>query len=787
MDVKEIVSKLCDEEKIKIVNGKDKWNTYGFERLDIEPVAMSDGPHGLRIESSSDKIELGIGKKSVCYPTASALSTTWNRDLIREVGEAIGEEAAYNKVDVVLGPGVNVKRNPLCGRNFEYYSEDPYLAGMVGAEMIKGIQKNGTGACVKHFTANNQEYRRMSVNAVVDQRALREIYLTPFEIAVKESRPKMLMTSYNRVNGEYANENKTVLHDVLREDWGYEGVVVSDWGGTNDITKSINAGADLSMPHSEYFEEKLRYDYSKGLLDEQALDKAVERIVNLKKELSSSYKAGESGIEYEYNLQIAKKASEESIVLLKNDGVLPLNHFDPVSFIGDTVFDTVIQGGGSSRVNPYKKENLSDKIYDYDLNVKNAFRTDFLKKKKRDKSKPYTPDEDETAVFLAGYDDYYETEGTDRASLSLPERQISAYRSVRDRFKKVVTVIISGSVVDLSPFSDSNAIVFCPYSGEKEPTAVMEVLTGAVNPSGKLSETVPLSYDDVPCKDRFHDKFTSEYRESIFVGYRYYEKTKTPVSYPFGFGLSYTSFGYYEAEADKTGVKFTVKNTGDTDGAEICQIYVSKPESKVFRPLKELKGFTKVFLKAGEQKTVYIPFDEYTFRYYNTDTGKFEQEAGNYKIYVASSSEDVRLAVSVLISGTAKQSRRDDLPSYYSGFVKDVSPDEFQRLYGDTIPREDYAFYKKNRIVVGMNTTLSDMIYAKGFLPRLLGKYLNSKLKRIDKLPYNKAMNVYFVADAPVRTVISYLNYNMRQVEGFLEICNGNFFKGLYKIIKKQG
>lgn len=786
MSVKETVSLLGNEEKIKIVNGKEKWNTYGFEHLDIKPVTLADGPHGLRIETAPEKIALGPSKKAVCYPTASALSCTWNRELIEEIGEAIGEEAAYNKIHVVLGPGVNIKRNPLGGRNFEYYSEDPYLSGKLASAMINGIQRTGTGACVKHFAVNNQEYRRMSVNAVVDERALNEIYLTPFEIAVKEANPAMLMTSYNRVNGVYSNENKGLLKDILRDGWGYEGVVVSDWGGCNDVTASVNAGSDLVMPHSEYFEEKLRADFNEGKVDTESLDKATERLISLQEKANLSGKAGEHGVEYVYNLQVAKKAAEESVVLLKNDGTLPLNHFDPISFIGDLLFDTVIQGGGSSRVNPYKKENLADKVNDLDLNVKNTFHTGFLNRKKREKTPLYLPEEDEIAVFFAGYNDHYESEGRDRASLSLPSEQISAYRSIRSRFKKVVVVIIAGSVIDLSSLNDCNAMLYCPLAGEKGPVAITEVLSGAVNPSGKLTETFPLFYDDVPSKNHFGDKFTSEYSESIFVGYRYYEKTRTPVLYPFGYGLSYTEFDYSKAEADKKGVTFTVKNVGDTDGAEICQIYVGKPESKIFRPVKELKGFIKVFLKAGEEKTVTVPFDEYTFRYYNPDTGRFEKEAGNYKIYVAASSEDVRLSVSVLISGTAKQVRRDDIPTYYSGYVKDVTKDEFERLYGKKIEREDYSFYKKNRIIADMNTTLADFVYVKGFIPRLLGRHFARKLKKVDKIPHKKAHNVYLPADAPVRTVISFLNFNMRQAEGFLEICNGHFFKGLSKIIKKQ-
>ncbi len=775
MDFKETVSKMTDEEKVNMLTGKDNWNTAEFG--DIPSVKMSDGPHGLRVEKDSKKKGLNNSFVATCFPTASALSTTWNQSLIGEVGELIGEEAAFSKVNVVLGPGVNIKRNPLCGRNFEYYSEDPYLAGKLGAAMIRGLQKNGTGACVKHFAANNQEYRRMTVNAVIDERALREIYLTPFEIAVKEGAPKMVMTSYNRVNGVYANENAHLL-GILRNEWQFDGVVTSDWGGCNSQVAGVKAGSDLSMPKGRLFKDELIAALKNGGIEKELVENSVNRIFKLQKETSGFGKAGESGIEPDYNLQVAQKAAEESIVLLKNS-ILPLNHFDHIVFIGDLVFDTPCQGAGSSKVNPRKKENLIDVVYNYELNVKGALKGNFLQDKKCNLE--FT--KSDVAVVVLGYPEGTESEGRDRSGMSLPEGQISLYRSIRAKFSKVVAVVIAGSAVDLKFADDCDALLYCPLGGEKSCAAIMKVLCGKTNPSGKLAETFPLSYDDVPTKG-FSDDFKTEYRESIYVGYRYYEKAKVPVLYPFGHGLSYTSFMYSQAAADKNGVRFTVKNVGDYDGAETCQIYVSKQESKVYRPVKELKGFIKVFLRAGEQKTVTVPFDDKTFRYFDVDTGRFETEAGNYKIYIASSSEDIRLSVAVLISGTAKINRKDNIDNYFSANIKDVDSGEFYRVYGGAIPEEGYDFYKKNRIKVNLNTTVSDLRYAKSGLARIIGRHYYKKLKKIDKLP-PEANNVCMIACLPMRTIANFLDCSEVNTRGLLNILNGKFFKGLKLLLKK--
>lgn len=785
MDFLETINNLTDEQKLDLLVGKDNWNTQNYPELGISSVKMSDGPHGLRIEKPSKKHGLKDGIAATCFPTSSALATTWNTSLVEHIGTLMGEEAAFNKVQAILGPGINIKRNPLCGRNFEYYSEDPYLAGKLGAAMIRGIQNNGTIACVKHFAVNSQESGRMTVNAVVDRRALMEIYLTPFEIAIKEGGPKMLMTSYNRINGEYAHENNFLIGEVLRNRFLYDGVIVSDWGATNDITKSINAGSDLTMPFSAYHKSCLASDFGLGKIDRECFYNSVERILNLQKFSSKPNKAGESGVEYQYNYQQAVKACKESIVLLKNQNALPLSPFFPLTFIGDQLFDTTIQGGGSSKVTPNTSRNIADFVDDYDLHVvgKVGFESILNKKKKSNRETADDAPKD-TAVVFFGYPKNYETEGKDRPNLSLPSEQISAYKSIRATFRKVVAVVISGSVVDYEPIFSADAILYVPYGGEGMPKAIMEVLTGNFCPSGKLSETIPISYNDVPTSTDFGDKFTLLYRESVFVGYRYYDKANVPVRFPFGHGLSYTEFEYSKLKVDKKGATFTIKNIGDYDGAEVCQLYIGKQETKTFRPTKELKGFVKVFLRKNEQKTVTIPFDEMSFRYYNLENDRYEREAGNYKIYIASSLEDIRLSSTVLISGTSKLTPKTYLKNYYEGKVKNVDLNEFENLYGQKIIVEKLDFIKKKRIKVNKNTTLEDLRFCKSFIGRIVGRHIYKKTLKTKKLSPDEITMAHMTAQQPLRSVASFIGYNKNQLNGLITLLNGKPFLGLKQIRK---
>lgn len=784
MDIHETILKMTDEQKVKLLGGKDNWNTAFFDEYKIPSVKTSDGPQGLRVEVSNKKLGFNESKAATCFPSSAALSSTWNVDLVKEVGVAIGEEAAYNGVNVVLSPGINIKRNPLCGRNFEYFSEDPYLSGQLGAAMIEGIQKNGTGACVKHFAANNREYRRMTVNSVIDERALREIYLTPFEIAVKKASPKMVMTAYNKVNGTFANENEHLIGDILRKKWQFDGVVTSDWGGTHDRVRSVNAGSDLCMPRSNYYEEVLLEGVKKGEVDKEKLDKSVYRMIRLANETNKPYKAGASGIEYMYNRQVALKAAEEALVLLKNDNVLPLNHFEPIVFVRNATTQAPIGGGGSSRVVPLERQKIDDIVLLYDLNVESVRDFTYFTEDKKKKPTNVLPCTAEVAIVIFSNPDYYETEGRDRPNFELCKEQISAYRSIREQFKKVISVVVSGSAVNLSPILNSDAILYCPLLGETQEKAIMNVLCGEANPCGKLSESFPSSYNDVPTN--LGDDFTCEYRESIYVGYRYYEKANVPVLFPFGHGLSYTEFLYSNASADKKGVKFDIKNIGDTDGAEICQIYLSKPESKVYRPVKELKGFVKVFLRAGEQKSIYVPFDEYTFRYYNTKTSSFEKEAGVYKIYVAASSEDIRLSVNVLNSGTGKILQDDDIPTYYTGKISNVSKEEFERLLGYKLENRKYNFYKKNRIKITLDETIKDLAYSKGLISRAVGKYFKNKTAKASKLSAKKAADLCMASDIPLRTAVTYAGFSVVQAEGLVDLCNGKFFTGVKKMLTKK-
>lgn len=790
MNRDELLKALSEEEKLSLLVGKDMWHTHDLPTHGIKSIKTSDGPHGLRVERSKKKAPFNESEIFTCFPTASAIARSWNPALIEAAGEVIGSEAAYAKVNLVLGPGINIKRNPLCGRNFEYFSEDPYLTGKLGAAYVRGIQKNGTGACVKHFAANSREYRRMSMNAVIDERALREIYLTPFEIVVKESAPEAVMTAYNRINGEYAGESRHLIKDILREEWQYDGVVVSDWGGTNNRAAALMAGADLEMPSSILGVEELENGRSGGSCDIAAVENSVRRILKLENNTSKPGKAGANSISPDYNAQKAMQCAEESIVLLKNEHALPLNEYDPIALFGELFTETPVQGGGSSRVNPSTEESLLTAIGKTNLNSVGFDKAYDLKNKKYKnlaKNAEVMRTKAGIAVIALGYPDFYESEGFDRADMKLPFSQISAYKTVRSLFKKVIVILFSGGPVELGEVSDCDGLVYAGLNGQKSAAALVKVILGTVNPSGKLTETFPLKYEEVPSYENFGNTFQDEYRESIFVGYRYYEKAKVNVAYPFGYGLSYTEFAYFNAHADKNGVTFNIKNVGDTDGAEVCQMYISFSDSHVYRPVKELKGFVKVMLKAGEQKSVFIPFDDKTFRYFSTETGKFEREAGNYKIYIAASSDDIRLSVPILMSGTAKIKQVNDSPSYVSGSVRNVRKEEFERIYGSKINDEDYDFYKKKRINITEHTTLSDLKYSKGLFGRTMARFATKKLKRAKKAHDYKKFGVYSMfADLPLGTAARFAGFNSYKKEGLLMLVGGKFFKGLKMILRKQ-
>ena len=831
MTHKEIIEKMTLEQKAALLTGKNFWETQGYEDLGVKSIFLSDGPHGIRKQAdAADHLGLNASIPATCFPTAATMANSWNAALGEEMGVALGEECAAQKVNMLLGPGTCMKRNPRCGRNFEYFSEDPYLAGKMAAAYIRGIQENGTSACVKHFAANNQEERRMSTDSVMDERTLREIYLTAFEIAVKEGKTKSIMTAYNKVNGTYANENMHLLRDILRGEWGFEGVVVSDWAGSNDRVAAVKAGSDIEMPACRYGADDVVKAVNDGTLDIALVDECVERILTLIDSTTAPGKTGEKGFDVQAHNEIARRCAEESIVLLKNDGALPLNNQKRVAVIGDFAKNPRYQGAGSSIVNPtvlsrfvnsilsenvknapknktYKQgvgtvvetqikvvESIVEDVSEYNINAV-GYEQGFNRYGKKDeglKKKALALAENaDTVLLFLGLDEVSEAEGLDREHLKINDNQIELYKALKALGKEIIIVLSCGSAVEIDFLSDANALVYACLSGQACADAILNVITGKVNPSGKLAETFPVKYEDTPTVNYFPGKMlTVEYREGPFIGYRYYEKAGVKVEYPFGFGLSYTQFEYLDLEVSASGVSFTLKNVGKVAGAEVSQLYIGKKDSKIIRPVKELKGFAKTYLEAGESKKVTIPFDDKSFRYFNVKTDKWEVEGGEYEIYVAAAISDVKLCGAIQKEGTTDVLPYDisAFPSYASGKVKNVSDEEFKALLGREIPKAGYTFYKKNRMVIDENCTVNDLRYSKRWVGRAFSGGVRFGIKFLT-LFGNKTMAntlVMGVKHQPVRGLAKFGGMSRRQMEGMITMFNGKFFKGLGMILFKE-
>ncbi|MCQ2086798.1 MAG: glycoside hydrolase family 3 C-terminal domain-containing protein [Bacilli bacterium] len=789
---KNIIDQMTLEEKASLMSGKNFWETQEIERLNVPSIFLADGPHGIRKQiAAADHLGLNESRKATCFPTASALASSWNVDLVNKVGIALGKEARYQDVNVLLGPGMNTKRNVLCGRNFEYFSEDPYLAGNIAGNIVKGIQESGVSACLKHFACNSQELRRMNVDSVMDERALRELYLTNFEIAVKVGKPNCIMSSYNLVNGDYTNQNMH-LSNILRNEWGYKGVMVTDWGGEDDRVKGLLAGNELEMPTNagDTNRDILRAIES-GELDVKVLDTAVDRLLDLvfktQKDPNKDY-----SIDLDAHNQLATEAAEESIVLLENDGVLPLNKEDKVCVIGKFAENTRYQGAGSSNVNSYKVDKMLDILPTYGLNYvgyEPGFKLNGKPNKSLLKKAVKLANTSDTVILMLGLDELSEAEGIDRASMKIPQNQIDLFNAIKETGKKIVVCLCTGSAVELPFASDTNALVHYHLCGQAAVDALLNVISGKVNPSGKLSESYPIKYEDSASSNYFHKKTnTAEYRDSIYVGYRYYDKVGMEVRYPFGYGKSYTTFEYSDLTISEDGIKFNVKNTGSVEGKEVAEMYVSLPESKVFRAVKELKGFVKVNLKPGEAREVTIPFDEFTFRFFNVKSNKWEVEGGKYLIQVGSSSRDISLESSIEKAGNMQEVPYDaeKIPSYYSGNVADVNDEEFKEVLGRDIPNGDITFKnkRKTRIVVDAYTTVEQLRYAPGWTGRAFAGVIRFVAWLLPKIGQGKNANTIImgVYHQPLRGISRFSSgaVHWEQLNGLIIMFNGKFFKGLH-------
>lgn len=796
----ELIKKMTLEEKASLTSGKNFWETMNIPHLGIKSMFLSDGPHGIRKQAAAaDHLGLNKSLPATCFPTSATIANSFNVELAEKVGKALGEEALALDVNVVLGPGLNIKRNPRCGRNFEYYSEDPYLAGKIAASYVKGIQSNGIASCIKHYACNNQEERRLTSNSVLDERTLREIYTTAFEIVIKEAKPLCVMSSYNLVNDVYANENIHLLKEILRDDFGFNGVVVTDWGGDNDRVAGLVAGNELEMPaNNGETDIEIVNAIKDHKIDESVLDESVDRLLTLH---DTTFKPFEGGKKYKIDIQahheIAKEAARESIVLLKNENnALPLNSTEKVAIIGDFAKNPRYQGAGSSIVNPTKLDNTLELIKDFNINYvgyEQGFNRYGKEKKTLFEKAIGLARNVDTVILYMGLDEVTEAEGLDRDNIKIHKNQVSLLKAIKELGKKVIVILSEGSVVELDFEKYADAILFNCLNGQAGSGATLEILTGEVNPSGRLSETYPLTYGDTPTEKYFpaHD-FNSFYKDAIYVGYRYFDKLNKKVRYPFGYGLSYTTFEYSDLEITPKGVKFKLTNTGKVKGKEVPQLYIGLNNSKVFRAKKELKGFTKVELNPGETKEITLNFDEYSFRFFNVKDNKFEIEKGTYSIYVGSNVEDIKLTGELDVDGVIVNDDIYDqtkLSKYYSGEISNVSDEEFEALLGRKLPTSNVKFVKKNRILVDYNTSVIELKYAKGWTGRLFSGAIRFAIKFLKCFGSKDKANVLImgVINQPMRSISRMTNgaITMGQLDGLILMFNGHFFKGLKKFIKE--
>lgn len=774
-----IINKMSIKEKASLCVGEDYWNSKKIERFDIPNIKMSDGPHGLRVQrESTDNLGINESKVSVCFPALSTIGNSWNKELAYLLGKTLGEEAKEEKVNIILGPAVNIKRSPLCGRNFEYISEDPFLAGTIGSEYVKGLQSQNVGACVKHFAVNNQENRRRTINAIVDERTLREIYLKPFEIIVKSSNPWAIMSAYNKVNGKYCTENEHLLKDILRKEWNYNGIIISDWGAENNRVKGLRATQELEMPGGRGNGVNEIIDAVKNSkITEIELNNAVDRIIEIaKKSQSNSGKIKKYNREKHHN--IALKIAEDSIVLLKNkDNILPLNKNKNIAIIGDMAKFPRYQGAGSSTINPYKIENALDSFLEDNIKfeyAKGYERINLKNDKKLLEEAIKIAEKNEIVIVFAGLTENYESEGIDRKNIDIPINQNKLIQEICKVNKNVIVVLSNGSPIAM-PWKDNVKAIITGYlGGEAGGRAIVNCLVGKVNPSGKLSESYPKDLSDTPCYNYYPGtELISEYKESIYVGYRYYDKVNKEVLFPFGFGLSYTQFEYSNLKVnkdDKIEIKFKIKNIGKVTGKEIAQIYISQIGPKIYKPNKELKEFVKIELKPNEEKEVIVKLNRESFEYYNTEEKSWKIEEGTYQIQIGKSSRDIVLKQEIYIDSKDKKIFKSYSQKYYEGNVQNISDEEFEHLLGYKLPEKHLNIEnatEENTLEQIKDTKVGKIIYKNQI------EKMNNLLKKQNT---NKATKVMMDMQKPLKKFYEKKNSKITKdmIEELLDIAKND-------------
>ena len=780
-----LLKELTLEEKCALLSGAETFKTRGMPQHGIPQIWLSDGPHGLRKQAGeSDHLGLNPSVPATCFPTASAVANSWDTALGEEIGAALGEEAAAQEVSVLLGPGLNMKRNPLCGRSFEYFSEDPYLAGKLAAGYIRGIQSKGVAACPKHFAVNSQETRRMASDSLVDERTLREIYLTGFEIAVKEGHPRSIMSSYNLVNGTYANENKHLLMEILRDEWGFDGAVITDWGGSNDHALGVKNGSTLEMPApgGDSVRELLAAVES-GKISESDIDARLSELLPLVFDTKAALDAAPRAFDAAAHHALARRAAAESLVLLKNEGaLLPLAAGTKVAVIGDFAKNPRYQGAGSSMVNSTQVDVLLDTLIDSELNVI-GYQQGFDRHGKPDaalqKSACELAAQANAVILCMGLDEIAESEGLDRSNLRLAQNQVDLLQAVAAVNPKIVVVLYSGSVVETPWLDNCQALLYAALGGQAGAGAVADALIGKVNPCGKLAETWPLTYADVPSAADFATRRkTVAYREGLYIGYRYFTTAEKAVRFPFGYGMSYTTFAYSDMAADEQGVSLTVTNTGSVAGTEIVQLYVAKKNSELFRPARELKGFARVTLAPGEKQRITLTLDDKAFRFWNVKANRWEIEGGEYELLVGASVEDIRLCEKITVHGTATVHPYEDkgLDCYYTGDVLHVSDADFEKLLGHPLP--------KGKTKIDRNLTLGELNHARSPLGWLVWLVLTALLNASYKRG-KPDLNILFQYNMPLRALAKMTNgaISMGMVDGIVMELQGFWILGLVRVI----
>ena len=804
-NIQQLIAEMTLEEKASLCSGLNLWYTKPVERLGIPSIMVTDGPHGLRKQVEvNDMGGLSESYPATCFPTASALAATWDRELVQQVGIALGEECRQERVLVLLGPGANIKRSPLCGRNFEYFSEDPFLSGEIAKSHILGVQSQGVGTSLKHFATNNQEYRRMTIDAVIDTRALHEIYLAGFEIAVRETQPWTIMGAYNRLNGTYCCENPLLLNEILRERWGFQGLVMTDWGAMNARVTALKSGLELEMPGpADTNDARIVEAVRSGELDIAVLDQAVERILEMVFKAQPVF-AEDDRFDQDAHHALARRVAAEGSVLLKNAGeILPLEKTARIALLGSFAKQPRYQGAGSSLINPLRLDNLHDEMVKIAGSENIAYAPGYpgqgliFDANLLNEAVQLAQTADIVVVHI-GLPDSFEVEGMDREHLKLPEshnRLVEAVCAVHD---KVVVVLSNGAPVEMPWVDQVEAILEGYLGGQAGGGGLADVLYGLVNPSGKLAETFPLRLEDHPSHAYFPGgPKTVEYRESLFVGYRFFETVDKPVLFPFGHGLSYTTFAYEDlrlshstlTDQETLTVRLTVRNTGARAGKEVVQVYINPESPTAFRPKMELKGFEKVALQPGEAREVNITLGRRAFAHFSTALNDWQVEPGNYRILVGSSSREIHLEGTVQLTATqttASIPERDRVPAYVN-FPSDarIARADFEALLGRPTPNNTIS----EREPATINTPLADLQHS--FVARQLKKVVQKEIEAMSEdnpdSP-NTLMITAMMLDAPLRTILMFGGDKLNQtmMDGLILMINRRFIKGVIKLLQGQ-